>query len=60
MECVRSDDCCGGIAEALYTTATGLTIALLALFPASYFKARANSSLSRLETLGAMLATSSE
>jgi len=46
----------GGIAEALYTTATGLTIALLALFPAAYFKARANSSLSRLETLGAMLA----
>lgn len=46
----------GGIAEALYTTATGLTIALLALFPAAYFKARANTSLSRLETLGAMLA----
>ncbi len=50
----------GGIAEALYTTATGLTIALLALFPASYFKARANSTLSRLETLGAMLASSKE
>lgn len=48
----------GGIAEALYTTAAGLTIALLALFPASYFKARANASLSRLETLGAMLAES--
>tara|TARA_R110000868_G_scaffold241497_3_gene496814 strand:- start:568548 stop:569150 length:603 start_codon:yes stop_codon:yes gene_type:complete len=47
----------GGIAEALYTTAAGLTIALLALFPASYFKARANASLSRLETLGAMLAS---
>lgn len=47
----------GGIAEALYTTATGLTIALLALFPAAYFKARANASLSRLETLGAMLAS---
>ncbi len=46
----------GGIAEALYTTAAGLTIALLALFPASYFKSRANSCLSRLETLGAMLA----
>ncbi len=49
----------GGIAVALYPTAAGLTIALLALFPAAYFRARANSSLSRLETLGAMLATSS-
>ncbi|CAE7757675.1 unnamed protein product [Symbiodinium sp. CCMP2592] len=39
----------GGIAEALYTTASGLTIALLALFPAAYFKARANTSLSRLD-----------
>jgi len=48
----------GGIAEALYTTAAGLTIALLALFPAAYFKTRANSCLSRLETLGAMLANS--
>jgi biopolymer transport protein ExbB len=49
----------GGIAEALYTTASGLTIALLALFPAAYFKARANASLSRLETLGAMIANHS-
>ena len=48
----------GGIAEALYTTAAGLTIALLALFPAAYFKGRANSTLSRLETLGGMLASS--
>ena len=46
----------GGIAEALYTTATGLTIALLALFPSAFFKARANATLSRLETIGAMLA----
>lgn len=46
----------GGIAQALYTTAAGLTIALIALFPSVYFKARANATLSRLETLGAMLA----
>ena len=46
----------GGIAEALYTTAAGLTIALLALFPSVYFRARSNSSLSRLETIGAMIA----
>lgn len=50
----------GGIAEALYTTASGLTIALLALFPAAYFKARANTSLSRLESLGAMIAHRAE
>lgn len=49
----------GGIAEALYTTAAGLTIALLALFPSVYFKARANTSLSRLETIGSMIAASS-
>ncbi|MFK7758466.1 MAG: MotA/TolQ/ExbB proton channel family protein [Phycisphaerales bacterium] len=47
----------GGIAEALYTTAAGLTIALLALFPSVYFKQRANACLGRLETLGAMLAS---
>ncbi|MBO6513993.1 MAG: MotA/TolQ/ExbB proton channel family protein [Phycisphaerales bacterium] len=46
----------GGIAEALYTTAAGLTIALVALFPSAYFKSRANSTLSRLETFGMMLA----
>ncbi len=46
----------GGIAEALYTTAAGLTIALVALFPSAYFKSRANATLSRLETLGMMLA----
>jgi biopolymer transport protein ExbB len=48
----------GGIAEALYTTAAGLTIALLALYPAAWFRARASGSLSRLESLGALIASS--
>jgi biopolymer transport protein ExbB len=45
----------GGIAQALYTTAAGLTIALFTLFPASVFRARAAMTLSRLESLAAML-----
>ena len=46
----------GGIAEALYTTAFGLSIALITLFPHVYFKARADRALGRLETLaGALL-----
>lgn len=48
----------GGIAEALYTTAAGLTIALVALYPASFFRARASVALSRLESLGALIAAS--
>jgi len=46
----------GGIAEALYTTAFGLSIALVTLFPHVYFKSRADRALGRLETLaGALL-----
>ncbi|MFG0245465.1 MAG: MotA/TolQ/ExbB proton channel family protein [Phycisphaerales bacterium JB052] len=46
----------GGIAEALYTTAFGLSIALITLFPHVYFKACADRALGRLETLaGALL-----
>ncbi len=41
----------GGIAEALYTTAFGLTIALGALFPHVFFKSRADRALGRLEVL---------
>ncbi len=46
----------GGIAEALYTTAFGLTIALVTLFPHVYFKSRAERSLGRLETLAGVIA----
>ena len=41
----------GGIAEALYTTAFGLTIALIAVFPHAIFRARSERMLSRLESL---------
>ncbi len=41
----------GGIAEALYTTAFGLMIALVTLFPHVYYKTRADRALGRLETL---------
>lgn len=47
----------GGIAEALYTTAFGLTIALITLFPHVYFKARADRALGRLETLAGVLSS---
>lgn len=47
----------GGIAEALYTTAFGLTIALIAVFPHAFFKARSERMLARLESLaGAIIA----
>ncbi|MEM9372580.1 MAG: MotA/TolQ/ExbB proton channel family protein [Planctomycetota bacterium] len=46
----------GGIAEALFTTAFGLSIALLVLFPQALFRARAERTLARLEALaGAMV-----
>lgn len=46
----------GGIAEALYTTAFGLTIALVTLFPHVFFKTRADRALGRLETLAGAIA----
>lgn len=45
----------GGIAEALYTTAFGLSVALITLFPHVYFKSKADRALGRLETLGGAL-----
>lgn len=43
----------GGIAQALYTTAFGLAIAVAALFPYAIFKGLADRSLTRLELLAA-------
>jgi len=45
----------GGIAEALFTTAFGLTIALVTLFPHALFRAQADRCLARIETLAASL-----
>lgn len=42
----------GGIAEALYTTAFGLVVALIAVFPHAIFRARSERMLARLEALG--------
>lgn len=42
----------GGIAEALVTTAFGLSIALVTLFPYTIFRARADRCLARLEAFG--------
>ena len=41
----------GNIGEALITTAAGITVALLTLFPYNLFRAQADRSLSRLESL---------
>jgi len=41
-----------GIAEALLSTAAGLTVSLIALFPYNAFRAQVDRSLSRLEMLG--------
>ncbi len=49
----------GGIAEALYTTAFGLCIALITLFPHVYFKSRADRALGRLEILAGAIASHS-
>lgn len=45
-----------GIAEALFTTAFGLTVALVTLFPYAVFRAQSERCLGRLEALGAALA----
>ena len=42
-----------GIAEALYTTAFGLVVALITLFPYSVFRAQADRAFSRIELLAA-------
>ena len=44
-----------GIAEALITTAAGLTISVGAVFPYNYFNSRINSALDTLELYGARL-----
>lgn len=49
----------GGIAEALYTTAFGLTIALLTVFPHALFRARSERTLARLESLAGAMADAS-
>ncbi len=46
----------GGIAEALYTTAFGLSIALVTLFPHVYYKVNADRALGRLELLAGAIA----
>ncbi len=46
----------GGIAEALYTTAFGLIIALITLFPHVLARAQASRCVGRLEALGAAAA----
>ena len=45
----------GGIAEALYTTAFGLIVALVTLFPYAIFRSHADRALSRLEALAAAM-----
>ncbi len=49
----------GGIAEALYTTAFGLTIALVTIYPHLHFRAKSEQTLSRLETLASMFSNDS-
>ena len=46
-----------GIAEALVTTAAGLVVALIALFPYNAFRAQLDATLSRLELLAAAAMT---
>ncbi|MFK7884542.1 MAG: MotA/TolQ/ExbB proton channel family protein [Phycisphaerales bacterium] len=45
----------GGIAEALYTTAFGLTIALVTVLPHAVFRANTERTLSRLEAIAGAL-----
>lgn len=44
-----------GIAEALYTTAFGLIVALITLFPYAVFRAHADRAFTRLELLGGLV-----
>jgi len=49
----------GGIAEALISTATGLVVALVALFPYMLFSNRQDRAIGRLEVLGGLLIAAS-
>lgn len=49
----------GGIAEALISTATGLVVALVALFPYLLFSNRQDRAIGRLEVLGGLLIAAS-
>jgi len=49
----------GGIAEALYTTAFGLSVALVTLFPHVVFKSKADRALGRLEILAGAIVDAS-
>jgi biopolymer transport protein ExbB len=50
----------GGIAQALYTTAFGLIVALVTLFPYAIFRSLADKAFARLETLAAIAVERSE
>lgn len=50
----------GGIGEALFTTAFGLIVALVTLFPHAVFRANADRCLSRLELLAAVMRDAAE
>ena len=45
----------GGIAEALFTTAVGLIVALITLFPHAVFRSQADRALTRLEVIAASM-----
>jgi len=45
----------GGIAEALFTTAVGLIVALITLFPHAVFRAQSDRALTRLELIAASI-----
>ncbi|MEO0716705.1 MAG: MotA/TolQ/ExbB proton channel family protein [Planctomycetota bacterium] len=49
----------GGIAEALFTTAFGLLIALVTLFPHAIFRAQTDRALNRLDALAAAITSRS-
>ena len=49
----------GGIARALITTATGLTIAILTLIPYNFLRSRVESSLNEIEEVATFLETHS-
>ena len=50
----------GGIAEALFTTAVGLVVALITLFPHAVFRSQADRALTRLELIAAAMDEQSE